>query len=158
MAAQRIAFSNNTPVFGWAFMGVWLAMLSVFTWLYVRDGGFPDTHPLFGLGFLALFWVSGIGCSSYCFRQPRIHLAVEGMEVVVRESLPWQSREERFSVKHLAPPKIVEEKDSDGDPYFFCRITTPKGRVVAFSEHHHLPTVEAARDRLMTAIGRPGAV
>jgi hypothetical protein len=148
MSSEALEFKNNIAAFEWIFMLVWTAMLAIFTWLFIREGGFGEFQYFVEMAVIAAFWLFGAGFSAYFFKRARVHLSVADGKVLLRESWLWRSREESFPLAALAPAILVEEKDSEGDPYFRCAVLTPAGRTITICEGHHQPDVEAARDRL----------
>lgn len=107
---------NNMAVVGGAFMIVWTGMLALFTWLFVRDGGFRQFHPLAEAGVRGLFWTVGLAGCSYFFAVPRVALLVDGGQAELRERRLLRRRQERFPEKGVLASRFVEDKDSEGDP------------------------------------------
>ena len=153
MSFKTHEFQNNSAIFGWAFMLVWIAMLAVFTWLYIDEAGFNQFRPGAELTIIAVFWLFGIGFSAFFFSAPLLRLSLANGHAVLCERWLWRSREESFPASALARPVLSEVTDSEGDPYYLCTIMTPSGRTIAISEHQHRPDVEAARDRFLAVIG-----
>ncbi len=153
MSPDMFVVRNNMPVAGWTFMAIWTAMLVAFTWMFVREGGFNQFEAPVEIAIMVLFWLFGIVGCFYFFEIPRVEVTVANGEVTVAERWLWRRRIERFAAESIAQPVLSQEKDSEGDPYYVCRLGTPTGRTVTVAEHHHRPTVEAVRDRLRAALG-----
>ena len=145
-------FRNNLAIFGWGFMGIWMAMLCLMTWLFFRDGGFHQFDPLIETSIMLLFWFFGLAGSAELFVVPRVRVTVKDGEVTVREDLIWRGKTQRMVVASVAPPRIRDGKDSEGDPYFQGQITLPDGRHVTFAESHDRSRVEDACARLEAAL------
>lgn len=154
MTVGRTVFRNNSAIAAWIFMAIWGAGLLAITGLFIRDGGFHQFDPMIEYAILGVFWLFGTAGTAYFFGFPRIHVVVENNEIVVRERWLWRNRIERFPVRDVGAPQVVEEKDSDGDPCFRCVFAAPSGRSITVSESHHRPAVVAECDRLLAAIGR----
>jgi hypothetical protein len=141
--------------FGWAFMALWLSMLCVVTYIFVRDGGFHQFDPLIETGIMLMFWLFGLGGGGELFARPRTRLTIAGGIVEARQIWPLRHAVERFPAETLAT-RIVDGRDDEGDPYFTCVVTLPSGRTIAVVESHDRTAVEAAYDRLAGAVGRAG--
>lgn len=140
-------------VVGWIFMSVWLCGISLISWVFVRDGGFHQMHPLLEVGIMLMFWMFGLAGGGYLFSQTRVRLTVENGAVTLREALPWKRSEERFPVSTIEVPPVLRERDSEGDPYFRCVIVTPAGRRVSMGESHDEETMDRLRERVVAALG-----
>lgn len=149
---ETMTLRNDTALFGWGFMAVWTGMLGVFTWLFWRDNGFHQFHPAVESGILGLFWVFGLGGCAYFFGIPRIVLDLRNGSAVVREQWLLGQRVEECPATSDLAPVLVKGKDSEGDPYFRCTVTTPSGRTVTVAEGHDRERVEAVRARLAAAL------
>jgi len=149
---QPVVVRNNTAVFLWGFMAVWMAMLGCFTYIFVRDGGIPQVG-MFGPPLIAFFWLCGLGATGWAFSHPLIRVTISPREVVVRERWPWRVRERRYRLGQVAVPDIVAGTDSEGDPYFKCMLALPDGDPLPVAEAHGRPQVEAVRLRLLSALG-----
>src|SRR6185312_1248564 len=143
--------SNNMAIALWIFMGVWLAMLGCFTYLFARDGSPPEVG-VFGLPLLGFFWLGGLGGGAWAFSHPLIRVSVSPQGVVARERWLWRVRDRRFDAAALAAPAIVVGTDSDDDPYFRCVLTLPGGEALTVAEAHARPTVEIVQQRLAAAL------
>lgn len=148
---MRFEMRNDMALVGWSFMTVWFGMLSLFTWLFVRDGGFHQFDPLLETGIMLMFWVFGLAGGGYLFAVPRVALRVSEGIVEVTERWLLRRRVERFAVAALAV-RIVDGKDDEGDPYFTCVVTLPSGRTIVAKESHDRATVEVAHARLTAAL------
>jgi hypothetical protein len=149
--AHSTVFRNNQAVAVWVFMVVWLSILGCFTYVFARDGGFPDVG-MFGPPLLGLFWLYGIGFAAWAFMRPCIAVSVAPGGVVAREIWPWRVRESRHAAADLSVPDVVAGTDSDGDPYFKCLLRLADDRVLVVAEGHARENVEAARRRLQAAL------
>lgn len=145
-------FRNNLAIFGWGFMGIWMAMLCLITWLFVRDGGVHQFDPLVETSIMLLFWVFGLAGSAELFVVPRVRVTVRDGEVIVREDLIWRGKTQRMAAASVAPPRIRQEKDSEGDLYYQGQLALPDGRYVTFAESHDRTRVADACARLEAAL------
>jgi hypothetical protein len=150
-SVMTFELKNNMAMAGWVFMTIWLGMLLLFTWLFVREGGFHQFNPLVETGIMLMFWLFGLGGAGYLFSVPRVRLSVSNGTVEVRERWMLRGRVERFPASGLSA-RVVDGKDDEGDPYFRLEIALPSGRTIVAKESHHRPTVETAFNRLMAAV------
>jgi hypothetical protein len=88
---QPIIIRNNAAIAVWVFMAVWMGMLCLFTYIFMRDGGIPD-FGLLGPVFFGVFWLGGLGATAWALSQPRIRVTIAGQRVVTRESWLWRAR------------------------------------------------------------------
>lgn len=151
---ERLEFRNNMAVAGWVFMAIWTGFLCLFTYIFMRDGGFRQYDPAVEWAILGLFWLFGLGGCSYFFGTPRFRMTVVNGQVTVNERWLLRRSTETFSLKVMADPVVIRDKDSEGDPYFRCRAITPSGRRIIVSESNDEETVRNACQRLSDAIGR----
>ena len=152
MSAATLVLRNRAAIVGWVFMAAWMAMLSLFTYILVRDAGIPGWHPLAGMAVFALFWLFGVAGCAYVYGMPSITVTIATGTVHIRERFLFQSREERFPVRQLTDPLVVETKDSEGDRYFRCELATPTGRTIVCDESNDRARVEEACRRILTFI------
>lgn len=145
---RRPIASNGAPVFAWAFILAWMGALLVGTLAYITRRSSHGPAYVAGGAILGCFWLGGLAAAGFFLRIPRTTIRLDGPDVVVRERWLFATREDRFSRAEPASVVVVEDRDSDGDPYFVCRLTTPSGRVVNVAEGHRRDAVEDARRRL----------
>lgn len=151
---ERLEFRNNMAIAGWVFMAIWTGVLCLFTYIFMRDGGFRQYDPAVEWAILALFWLFGLGgCSSF-FGMPRFRMTIVNGQVTVNERWLLRRSTETFSLKVMAEPVVIRDKDSEGDPYFRCRVITPAGRSIIVSESNDEEKVRAVCKTLTEAIGR----
>jgi hypothetical protein len=149
---QPVVIRNNTAIFLWGFMAVWMAMLGCFTYIFLRDGGIPQVG-MFGAPLMAFFWLCGLGATGWALSHPLIRVTVSARGVVARERWLWRTRERHYRAGRVAVPEIVARTDSEGDPYFICLLALPDGEPLAVAEAHMRPAVETVRQRLLSALG-----
>ena len=148
------SFRNNMAIVAWVFMAIWDLGLLLMTYAFIRDGGFHQFSAPVEHGILGLFWIFGAAGTAACFGRSRVHVAVDDGEIVVRERWLLGSRVERFPVGSVSLPRLVQQRDSDGDPYFQCVLTTPAGRDIVVKESHSFKNADAECDRLAAAIAK----
>ncbi len=152
MTKKQFILRNNIAIVGWIFCAIWMGMLCLITYVFSRDGGFHQFGPPIETAIMLMFWVFGLAACGNAFSQSRIALIVDNGRATVQERWPHRTRTERFDAGMIAMPAIETGKDSDGDPYFRCILTTPSGHAVTIAEGNDRETVEAKRDRLLAAL------
>lgn len=125
LAAYRVAIA------AWIFMAIWLAFLVIFTWLFIRDGGFGQFPAAVERCIVVLFWVFGAAGSAYAFGMPVVTLALDGETFVLREYVLRGRRESRFAVTSESRPVMRKTRDAEGDDVYLVEVKTPDGRRIA---------------------------
>jgi len=141
-------FRNRSAAFLWGFMGVWMSMLVVFTGLFLLEGP-PEGHsPLLLGGVLAVFWACGLAATGYVLAKPLIEVRVSSVgDVRVKRRYLWRVEERYYPRTRPLRAALIEDKDSEGDPYFHARLLLPEGDSVDLWEGND-------RDRALAEIAR----
>lgn len=149
-------FRDRSAVFGWVFMAIWLAMLSAFTALFLRDGPPPDTSPQLMFAALAAFWILGLPAAAHIFSKPVIEVLVQhGGSVILRKRRLLRRTERRFGPRAQLRASLVEARDSDGDPYFHARLLASGETEVDLWSGHSREQAQAEVARFNAAVGEP---
>lgn len=135
-------------------MMMWTGILTFFTIMFISEGGFHQYDPAVEWAVLGLVWLFGLGGCSAFFGTPRIRVTIADGQVTVREAWLIRRSTETFPLKAMPEPRLLREKDSDGDPYFRCRLKTPLGRSVIVSESNDEQVVVDVCQKLKDAAGR----
>jgi hypothetical protein len=145
---MRIA--NRMALFLWGFAAVWLAMLTAFTALVIRDGPPPGYAPEVAIAILAAFWLGGFGLAGYAASQP-LQSVTRGPDGAVRVDWIRPLRRERrvYPAGTVGAPEVVVGTDTDGDPYFRARLRLPDGLSVDIAEGHDRARCEDACRRFI---------
>ena len=143
---------NRMPAAAWGFMGVWLAMMAMFTYLFARDGGMGQFGHHVEAGILALFWIAGIGAAGHFASIPVIAVDRAGDRVIVTERRLFRRTTREADISALGSIRVEEGRDDEGDPYFHAVLTLPDGYRVIVAERHDRATVEAAAQRVGVAL------
>lgn len=144
--------SDKTAIAGWIFMAIWLSFLCLFTWLFIRDGGFHQFAPPLEAGILLLFWLFGIAGARHMFGTPIVTLCLDGVVFVLRERWLRGHRESRFEVTDESRPAIRKIKDSEGDDRYLLEVRTAEGRRVAvcgYGDREDATDALSAMDRII---------
>jgi hypothetical protein len=100
----------------------------------------------------ALFWAAGIGLSMWActLRVLRVDVHDGGaLDVVWRSPLGAERR--RVEARDVPQAMIVAGKDTDGDPYYYCRVTLADGAILDLAEGHACLPIEETAARFNTA-------
>jgi hypothetical protein len=139
---KRVA-SDKGAIAGWVFMAIWLSFLGIFTWIFIRDGGFHQFAPPLELGIMLLFWCFGAAGASYMFGMPIVTLEVSGDDFIARERWLRSTRVSRFPIGPHSCPAIRKTKDSEGDDLFLAEVTMPDGRKISVGGRADLESASA---------------
>ena len=67
---------------------------------------------------------------------------------------PFWVQRRRVEAVDVPPAEIVYGADSDGDPYFTCRVTLTDGTTIDLAESHDEASIEATAARFNAVAGR----
>jgi hypothetical protein len=150
-------FRNRLAWAIWIFMALWMTCLVAVTWVVIRDGPPAGHSSAFTAAVGALFWAVGLGGAvwAYSLRILRVDVQDSGALDVTWRS-PLRAERRRVEARDVPSATIIDGKDSDGDPYFTCRVTLADGTTLDLAESHHRPTIEdtAARFNAVTRQAR----
>jgi hypothetical protein len=152
---KQVIFKNRMAMFVWGFSLVWLIMLTMFTWLLVRDGP-PDGYSgELMWAVVGLFWVGGAGLTGFALSKAcyQVSVAPKG-GVTFTWQYPHRRIRKTYERSQLTKPIVVEDRDSDGDPYFYTRLELPDGSLADLAEGHDQHSCELASDRFEKAIAQ----
>ncbi len=119
-----VVFRNRAAGCLWAFITVWLAMLSLFTWVMFRDSLWPPDSLLAPGTIIPFFWLIGVAVA--------VHVANQALTTVSVQSRTGMSLERRYpfrvirqfiDVGRIGRAAVAQERDNDGDPHFHARVT-----------------------------------
>lgn len=147
--SRRLLLSNRAPVFGWIFALMWLGALALGTPAYLESR--PSAELGYGDIFMGCLWAFGAGAAAFFLRVPRTTVHVDRRDVVVTERWLLATREHRCTRADAERAVVTESTDTDGLPYFVCRLTTSSGRVFTIAEGHQRDAVDRKRRMLHAA-------
>ena len=64
---------------------------------------------------------------------------------------PFRTRRDTYGANELGEARVVESRDSDGDPYFVVRLSTLSGDTIDLAEDHSQEACDAALAELEQA-------
>jgi hypothetical protein len=129
-------------------MAVWMTFLILMTWVVFRDGP-PRGHSWTFIGaVLAAGWLGGLGATRWATSQRVLCVDVDALGGLdITWYTPFRVQRRRVEARQVRPAVVVDGKDSDGDPYFRCRVTLADGTELDLSEGHDRPTIERLAER-----------
>lgn len=151
MAAPLI-IRNDTPIFGWVFAAIWFGFLSIFTWLFVRDGGFRQFDYTLEVMILAGFWLFGFGGLMPLVFTPRTRFALGYRKAELTRRWLWRHTTHTLPADILATAQVRTDKDSDGDPHYSLILVPPGGDVITLKSSGDCADIEALREKLVSAL------
>ena len=151
----RALFRNRKATAIWIFMAIWMAFLCLMTWVLFRDGppkgySWPTIWAI-----LFLFWTVGGAVSVWAstIRVVRVEVTDSGALEVIWRSPFWVERR-RVEAADVPKAEVIYGADSDGDPYFTCRVTLADGATIDLSESHDEASIEATTAQFNATAGR----
>lgn len=164
-SSSSLKFRNRSAVFGWGFMACFLIICAMFTYLLVREGpgniaiNPPENmnpYPPWVLPVVNLvFWMAGIAAAAHFWRIPCQVVEVQpDRSVVVTSRYPFGSERRHIPNDRLRPARVLESHDSEGDPYFECKLSDVDGFSATIAENSSREYCESVCDEFNEAIGR----
>ncbi|MFO1412733.1 MAG: hypothetical protein U1F10_02235 [Burkholderiales bacterium] len=145
-------FRNRSAVFVWGFAVVWVGLLGLMTHVLFRDGPPAGHSPLLIGAIFLFFWLGGFGLLAFAASRPCIFVVVDGRSVAATWRYPHRAERRTYPVAHMPPAEVSDGEDSDGDPYYYARVTLPEGRLLDLGESHDRATCEQVCIRFNAAL------
>ena len=153
---ETLIATDRSAVAGWVFMAIWLGILLLFTYFFIRDGGFRQFAPPLELGVMMLFWLFGLGGAGYFLAIPMVALSIApGGIFVLQERTLRARRVTRFAISDASRPRLRKTRDSEGDDYFRIEVVLPERRRVGVGGANDLGDAEtrlAEMDRMIDGL------
>lgn len=155
---------NNIAAFGWVISLCFLAGCLAFTYLLIRDGAaniqiyppdIPDYYPAWFMPLvLAVFWLAGLGAASHFAKIPcvRVEVLADKSVLIVKRYL-FRKETKTLRRAQLIPAAVIETTDSDGDPYYYVRVTDSSGAATTLAEGCNRERCQDICTRFNNAIG-----
>ena len=134
-------------------MAIWLGMLTLFTYFFMRDGGFHQFDLPIEVGIMLFFWTAGLGGTNYAFSMPMTYIWVRDGHVEISEVWPFRRAFNRFPVCDISPSVIRKKLDSDGDT-FTSQFDVPGGRTIILGISNDLEDAEKQVSEFNAALRR----
>ena len=127
-----VHFTNRMAAFVWGFTLCWFGMLVLFSYIMLRDGPHSEWQVLV----LAAFWIGGLVLVIQSMSSPVVRTTATPTELSVKWIYPHKITRHVYAAKDCSHARVVERKDSEGDPYFFARVPVQSqssvGEMLAF--------------------------
>lgn len=150
-------FRNRSSLFLWGFAAVWLSMLIAFTLVAIRDGP-PEGHSAATIAvILGIFWVAGAAIVNFAMTKPCYSVAITPeADLTLIWTYPYKRIKKKFAGDGIVAPAVVEEKDSEGDPYYIARLSLPDGSTFDIAENHDRARCDRVCKKFTEALSRSG--
>jgi len=125
-------FKHNLPIAIWCLATFMDAVVLAFVALFLKDG--PFSEPLFNWAFALGLLVIAYMIGSHAFSKPCVRLTLEASGIRLRLRYPLTAQTLNYRLDQLQAARLVETKDSEGDPYFTFCITFADGRIIELAE------------------------
>jgi len=108
-----------------------IAVLLAFTWLFLTQGPLePVLNSALATGLLAIASIIG----SYAFSKPGVNLSMKTDGIHLSLRYPLKTERLHYHYTQIKAMRLVESKDSEGDPHFTTRITMADDRDIDLAE------------------------
>ena len=150
-----LVIHDRTAIAGWVFMGIWMGMLALFTWIMHRDGPHPSQPADLQYGVLGLFWLIGIPVTAQVLCMPMTRMSVDpgGGVTILRRSV-LTKEVETFAPGTLSV-EVRQGKDDEGDPVWRTTLVATDGRERLARSGPVLEDQQALAERLRAALAGP---
>ncbi len=147
-----VVFRNCKAAFLWGFMAVFITFVALMTWVLFRDLSNSKSHGFWQAAIMGVFWVAGLGFSAFAARRPCVSVAVQAGTVRIVHRYPFSREQREVLPGEFESARIVESRDSDGDPYFHARACLNDGSYVDLFESQNRERCEAVCERFNAAV------
>ena len=149
MARYPIIIRNRVVLFYRGFMLAFVATVALATYAALRDGP-PEPGKWWPL-FMLVFWAAGLGGLVWSLNQETSVVRVTGNRSIhIRRGKAFR-RHDLWTDR--ARFWILDDKDSEGDPYFKLMMDAPGGKLTV-REGHQRPALELLLAELEAALKR----
>src|SRR5919199_1522206 len=147
-----VVLTNRIALFYRGFMALFLAGVALITWVAVRDRATLEGSEWLALVLLP-FWLAGLFGCWWAFRQDTVRVEVTGPgRLELTRSTLFRSTRVEITATMIGQITVVEDRDSNGDPYFRGVLTAVGVGNVTISEGHRRASVENDVNRLRSAL------
>jgi hypothetical protein len=148
-------FRNRAAWALWIFMAVWMFFLCLMTYVLLRDGPPPGYSWQTMWAVMFFFWTVGLAATAWATSQRIVRVEVRDSGALdVTWRWPFRALRRRVEAADVPPAEIVYGADSDGDPYYTCRVTLADGTTVDLAEGHDEASIEGVAARFNAVAGR----
>ena len=117
-------------------MAVFMTFVALMTWVLFRDLSASKSHGFWQAVIMGVFWIAGLGFSVFAASRPCVTVTVQSGTVRIVHQFPFSRKQRDVMYGELESAKVVESRDSEGDPYFYARTRRKDGSRVDLFESH----------------------
>jgi len=150
--AAPLVIRNDAPIIGWVFATIWFGFLAVFTWLFMRDGGFRQFDYTLEVMVMTGFWLFGFGGLVPLIFPPRTRFTLGYRKAELVRRWLWRHTIETLPCDILLTAQVRVDKDPDGDPYYSLILVPPGGEVIALKSSAMRGDIEALQAQLFASL------
>lgn len=144
---RPVVFKNNSAIFLWLFMAVWMAVLVSCSSNFETGSGLSA----WTIAGLVLMWVLGLAFTALALWVPKVRIEISLDGVFVRERALLWKRDRRFISKDLTVSNVVKSEDNEGVSYS-CSLLLPGKESVVVAQSGSPLKVERIRNELISAL------
>ncbi|GEM_PF-1177031 len=128
-------FKHNLPIAIWVLATFMIAVALALASLSL--GGDPTIDPMFkAVSALVLLTLASM-IGSYAYSKPCVSLWLEATGIWLVLRYPLKTLRLNYRHDQVRDMRLVESKDSEGDPHFTARLTLTDGRDIELAEGSH---------------------
>jgi hypothetical protein len=111
-------------------------------------GGAPEFIGLV----LSLFWFVAVSVAIHSYNKPCVKLSVKQHQLQLVLRYPWTVIHKSYTAEDILEAWVAEERDVDGEPYFYARIRFRDGREIDLKESAERETCHAILEQFRSAM------
>jgi len=139
-----VTFRNNKAYFLWAFMALYIGLVTALSYVLIRHGPLDGTSVASTLTIMIVLWIGGIGGTLFVANRPCLTLKVEpNFNVHILHRYLFRRCQRVVNNQEIEFSRVVEAIDSNGNRYFIGRASLIDGTSIDLIESHHLQSCEA---------------
>ena len=101
---------------------------------------------------LSLFWFVGVAVAIHMYNQPCVQLSIENKQINLRLYYPWAVHAQKYHAEELQEALVYEDRDSEGEPYFYARLRFADGREIDIKESAEFALCAESLEQLQQAL------
>ena len=125
-------FKHNLPFTIWILATLMIAVLLALAWLFLSQGPLaePVLNITIAIGLLTIATIAG----SAAYSKPCVALSLGNDELQLSLRYPLTTQRLNYHREQIKSVRLVESKDSEGDPHFVTKITFTDNREIDLAE------------------------
>lgn len=122
------------------------------SWTFISKGPPLGYAPEFMGLVLSLFWFVAVSVAIHSYNKPCVQLGVKQQQLQLVLRYPWTVIHKTYTAEDLLETRLDEERDVDGDPYYYARVRLRDGREIDLKESAAREPCQAILEQLRSAM------